>query len=122
LDYKAKLSEIFQLTKQQQYIDAVTELLNVMIEENKIRNDVNKNIEELMRKQQKQEVLKMTKKYVEEQLNTGKGGLKARKLERVKNNFKDLNPPALIKEVFDEEFERLEGTDSNSSDYNVALN
>lgn len=62
LDYKAKLSEIFQLTKQQQYIDAVADLLNVMIEENKIRNDVNKNIEDLMRKQQKQEVLKMTKK------------------------------------------------------------
>jgi len=33
-----------------------------MIEENKIRNDVNKNIDELIRKQQKQEVLKMTKK------------------------------------------------------------
>jgi len=27
-----------------------------------------------------------------------------------------LNPPKLIKEVFEEEFERLEGTDSNSSD------
>lgn len=50
------------MTKQQDYIDAVTDLLNVMIEENKIRNDVNKNIEELMKKQQKQEVLKMTKK------------------------------------------------------------
>jgi len=59
---------------------------------------------------------------VEEQLNHGKGGLKARKLERIKTNFKDLKPPSLIKEVFDEEFERLEGTDSNSSDYNVALN
>lgn len=62
LEYKQKLAEIFQLTKQQDYIDAVTDLLNVMIEENKIRNDVNKNIEELMKKQQKQEVLKMTKK------------------------------------------------------------
>jgi len=62
LEYKQKLAEIFQLTNQQDYIDAVTELLNIMIEENKIRNDVNKNIEELMKKQQKQEVLKMTKK------------------------------------------------------------
>jgi len=62
LEYKQKLAEIFQLTHQQDYIDAVTDLLNVMIEENKIRNDVNKNIEELMKKQQRQEVLKMTKK------------------------------------------------------------
>jgi len=62
LEYKQKLAEIFQLTNQQDYIDAVTELLNIMIEENKIRNDVNKNIEELMKKQQKQEVLEMTKK------------------------------------------------------------
>jgi len=97
-------------------------MLNMMIEEIKIRQSVNNNIDEIIRKQQKEEALKMTKKYVEEQLNQGKGGLKKRKMETLRKNFKDLNPPKLVNEIFTEEIERIEGLDSNSVDYSLAIN
>jgi len=87
-----------------------------MIEEQRIRSEVEQNWEELLKKHQKEEALRMTKKYVEEQLNMGKGGSKKRKLDQLKKNFDKLNPPKLVKEIFEEEYEKLQTLDNNSMD------
>lgn len=65
-------------------MNKVSKLLSMVHEEMKVKVEVNQNFEKIMEKTQREEMLHMTKKYVDKQLNSGKEGTKNRKINEYK--------------------------------------
>ncbi|KAK6178693.1 hypothetical protein SNE40_011218 [Patella caerulea] len=117
----AELQEVLEERNIQKRLMLALSLLKKEYELSKLQQKIGREVEEKVKKQHREYILKEQLKIIKKELGLEKDDKDAIE-EKFRARLKDLNVPPHVKEVIDEELGKLSFLDNHSSEFNVTRN
>ncbi|XP_055956422.1 lon protease homolog, mitochondrial [Patella vulgata] len=117
----AELQDVLEERNIQKRLMLALSLLKKEYELSKLQQKIGREVEEKVKKQHREYILKEQLKIIKKELGLEKDDKDAIE-EKFRARLKDLNVPPHVKEVIDEEIGKLSFLDNHSSEFNVTRN